>query len=57
MVESVVLQRTNACLTERRLRRLQQIGTSIDGELAADELLVVEGMEVRRKMHEQHRLR
>lgn len=57
MVEFVVLQRTNACLTERRLRRLQQIETSIDGERAVDELLVVEEMEERRKMHEQHRLR
>ena len=53
----VVLRRTNACLTERRLRRLQQIGTSIDGERAAGELRAVEGKEEQRKMHEQHRPR
>ena len=57
MVEFVVLQRTNACLTERRLLQLQQIGTSIDGERVVDELLVVEEMEERRKMHEQRRPR
>lgn len=55
MEEFVVLQRTNACLTERRLRQLQQIGMNIDGERAADELLAVEEMEERRRMHEQRR--
>lgn len=53
MEEFVVLQRTNACLTERRLRQLQQIGMNIDGERAVDELLAVEEMEERRRMHEQ----
>ena len=57
MVEFVVLQRTNACLTVRRLLQLQQIGTSIDGERVVDELRVVEEMEERRKMHEQRRPR
>lgn len=57
MEEFVVLQRTNACLTKLRLLQLQQIGMNIDGERAVDELLVVEEMEGRRKMHEQRRPR